>query len=465
MPTFFYNLDTDNVSMQSFDPGTAQYTAPKGKRIVQVICERGNASVGSRVLLSNQGVALVFRNPADEGAGYVAGPFVLTQGSTADQGFTGVVNTDSTPARALLNQTAANATPEILNYTLNAAIVLLPNDGSAPNPSNPFSWEITSTKFRTDTPPADIVAVWSSPAQLQAAIAAADSAQPRLPVPTANGQYLTGNTDGSNYYVDFPTGVTGPWTVGGALEVDDNATFEGSVTVDASVTAASFSGSGALITNLNPVNLASPVPIAQGGTGATAATAALAALGGAPLAAPTFTGIVTIPAGASISGFATLANPTFTGTVTIPSGAAIAGYAQLAAAPTFTGAVSAPNFIGSGIGLTDVAPFHPSGSAGSAGFSAAIGLGSLTQRCDDISGELTFGFSTSVAAGTLVGALNFTTAYAAPLPATIFWLQMSASAAGTLVAAMKSDGTGLTVTVGTTVAGGSYKYQYFIPIR
>jgi hypothetical protein len=35
----------------------------------------------------------------------------------------------------------------------------------------------------------------------------------------------------------------------------------------------------------------------------------------APLASPTFTGIVTIPSGASISGFAPLASPTFTGTV------------------------------------------------------------------------------------------------------------------------------------------------------
>jgi hypothetical protein len=39
----------------------------------------------------------------------------------------------------------------------------------------------------------------------------------------------------------------------------------------------------------------------------------------APLADPTFTGTVTIPAGASISGFATLANATFTGTITLPT--------------------------------------------------------------------------------------------------------------------------------------------------
>jgi hypothetical protein len=45
-----------------------------------------------------------------------------------------------------------------------------------------------------------------------------------------------------------------------------------------------------------------------------------------PIASPTFTGTVTIPAGASISGYATLESPTFTGTVTIPAGASISGY-------------------------------------------------------------------------------------------------------------------------------------------
>jgi hypothetical protein len=61
----------------------------------------------------------------------------------------------------------------------------------------------------------------------------------------------------------------------------------------------------------------------------------------APLASPTFTGSVTIPAGASIAGYARLASPTFTGTVTIPSGASISGYAALAS-PTFTGTPAAP---------------------------------------------------------------------------------------------------------------------------
>jgi hypothetical protein len=90
----------------------------------------------------------------------------------------------------------------------------------------------------------------------------------------------------------------------------------------------------------------------------------------APIASPTFTGTVTIPAGASISGYLTsatasstyqtisgmssyltvstasstyapLASPTFTGTVTIPAGASISGYALLAS-PTFTGTPAAP---------------------------------------------------------------------------------------------------------------------------
>ena len=37
--------------------------------------------------------------------------------------------------------------------------------------------------------------------------------------------------------------------------------------------------------------------------------------GFAPLASPTFTGVVTIPSGANIAGFAPLASPTFTGVV------------------------------------------------------------------------------------------------------------------------------------------------------
>jgi hypothetical protein len=60
-----------------------------------------------------------------------------------------------------------------------------------------------------------------------------------------------------------------------------------------------------------------------------------------PIASPTFTGTVTIPAGASISGYAQLDSPTFTGIVNIPAGASISGYAQIAS-PTFTGTVTIP---------------------------------------------------------------------------------------------------------------------------
>jgi len=49
----------------------------------------------------------------------------------------------------------------------------------------------------------------------------------------------------------------------------------------------------------------------------------------APLASPTFTGTVTIPAGASISGFAPLASPSFTGTVNFAGDVAINGTGYL----------------------------------------------------------------------------------------------------------------------------------------
>jgi hypothetical protein len=65
--------------------------------------------------------------------------------------------------------------------------------------------------------------------------------------------------------------------------------------------------------------------IAQDQTAASAVATSLATK--APIASPTFTGTVTIPAGASIAGFAPIASPTFTGTVTIPAGSLISGYA------------------------------------------------------------------------------------------------------------------------------------------
>lgn len=84
-------------------------------------------------------------------------------------------------------------------------------------------------------------------------------------------------------------------------------------------------------TTFTPLPLISPAGSTSGqfiaSTGPSSApawtTVTLAGLGGAPIASPTFTGTVTIPAGASISGFAPLASPTFTGTVTIPAGASI----------------------------------------------------------------------------------------------------------------------------------------------
>jgi len=69
-------------------------------------------------------------------------------------------------------------------------------------------------------------------------------------------------------------------------------------------------------------------------TSATAAstylTTSTAASTYAPIASPTFTGTVTIPAGASISGFATLASPVFTGVPEAPTAAATTNTTQVA---------------------------------------------------------------------------------------------------------------------------------------
>jgi len=61
----------------------------------------------------------------------------------------------------------------------------------------------------------------------------------------------------------------------------------------------------------------------------------------APLASPTFTGTVTIPAGASISGFAPLASPALTGTPTAPTAAATTNTTQVATTAYVRGEISA----------------------------------------------------------------------------------------------------------------------------
>lgn len=106
----------------------------------------------------------------------------------------------------------------------------------------------------------------------------------------------------------------------------------------------------------------------------------------APIASPTFTGTVTIPAGASISGYlnsstaastyqtqagmssylttasagatyAPLASPTFTGTVTIPAGASISGYLTTAsAASTYLTTSSAASTYQTQAGMSSYAP-------------------------------------------------------------------------------------------------------------
>jgi len=61
----------------------------------------------------------------------------------------------------------------------------------------------------------------------------------------------------------------------------------------------------------------------------------------APLASPTFTGTVTIPAGASISGFAPLASPALTGIPTAPTAAAATNTTQVATTAFVRGEVTA----------------------------------------------------------------------------------------------------------------------------
>ena len=159
--------------------------------------------------------------------------------------------------------------------------------------------------------------------------------------------------------------TTGAATIGTTLDVTGVTTLSGGGT---STTAAVNNNSTNIATTAYVVGQASGTAPVMDGT-ATVGTSLRYARQDhvhpsdttrAPLASPTFTGTVTIPAGASISGYAPLASPTFTGTPAAPTATAgtnttqiastafvatavagISGYAPLAS-PAFTGTPTAP---------------------------------------------------------------------------------------------------------------------------
>jgi hypothetical protein len=112
----------------------------------------------------------------------------------------------------------------------------------------------------------------------------------------------------------------------------------------------------------------------------------------APLASPTFTGTVTIPAGASISGFAPLASPTFTGTPAVPTATAGTNTTQIAstafvatsyaplASPALTGTPTAPTAT-AGTNTTQIA---------TTAFASALAATTLPLSGGTMTGNITF---------------------------------------------------------------------------
>jgi hypothetical protein len=109
---------------------------------------------------------------------------------------------------------------------------------------------------------------------------------------------------------------------------------------------------------------------------ATTASVTAALVPFAPLAAPTFTGTVTIPAGASIAGYAPLASPTFTGTVSGASAAFTGALTAISLQSTGTGTITAGS-VGGNNGVRIVPSTTPQINA--VGPAGAIGLNIQSQ--------------------------------------------------------------------------------------
>lgn len=269
MLRLYFNLDTGIISLNPFDPQSVELSVIRGAKTIQLIFTRGDAVTGGNYLLLNYTVGLVIVDPQNRGAA-MAGTFWFTSSGTADGGWLGTINDNSSAVqKALKALPNFNGGTEQAEYDAEGAFVIEPVDGSAPTESRHFVYTIGDANYQTGMPPADIVATWSSPAQLQAAIAAAASAQPRFPNATADAQLVTVNADQSVHLVGLPTTfptltVTGNGTVGGTLGVTGPTTVT-TLTATGATNVAAVTASGAGTFN-GPVALSSTLSVAGAAT-------------------------------------------------------------------------------------------------------------------------------------------------------------------------------------------------------
>lgn len=202
----------------------------------------------------------------------------------------------------------------------------------------------------------------------------ASGARTNLAVPgLAVANVFTANNTFQNNKLCFQLDCAAVSGTTGILQFDGTNLFTASYVTGGVSHAASIS--------VDSATLATPLSIANGGTGATSASAALAALGAAPLASPAFTGTPTAStpttsdnttklattAFVKAQAYAPIASPTFTGTASAPTPSTAdnttkiattayvqaQGFAPLAS-PTLTGTPLAPTAAG-GTNTTQIA--------------------------------------------------------------------------------------------------------------
>lgn len=184
MQTAFFHLTKRVVSFQRVTGTPLNTSAVRGDEPVQVVLVDGPTST-SVLLAPGVEVGIIIRDPANLKNAPLAGPSPLARTGTAEGGYVGSTNTDTTGTRAAMHVEETDPQKELPSYGAQAVFYYVPTPGAQAIESLPFTWTIQPNFVRPLQPPADVVDEYPEPQQVRTVLAQAATAFQNYPVQAA----------------------------------------------------------------------------------------------------------------------------------------------------------------------------------------------------------------------------------------------------------------------------------------